>query len=195
LAEAEKTITFGDKMSMDFRTSGATGRTASAPAARPVNGRPAAPAGSHINHSGQKKRKLPTLIVGIVLLIVLVLFGAWFAYQSKNPSYINGGKYQAVFFTNGQVYFGKLEKLDDGYMKLTKVFYLQSKTTATDDSKNPQDAASQKSSDVELIKLGSEIHGPDDEMIISRDQVLFFENLKKDGTVTDSISKYFAQKH
>jgi len=41
-----------------------------------------------------------------------------------------------------------------------------------------------------LIKLGSEIHGPDDEMIVSKDQILFFENLKKDSQVSASIDKY-----
>jgi hypothetical protein len=78
-------------------------------------------------------------------------------------------------------------------MKLTDIFYLQTHNTSAD-SKNPQQTTSQQSNDVQLIKLGSEVHGPDDEMIISKDQVLFFENLKKDGKVTDSISKYLSQK-
>ena len=43
---------------------------------------------------------------------------------------------------------------------------------------------------MQLIKLGSEIHGPDDEMIINKDQVLFFENLKTDSTVAKSIASY-----
>lgn len=31
-------------------------------------------------------------------------------------------------------------------------------------------------------------------MIIGKDQVLFFENLKKDGKVSDSIAKYKSNK-
>lgn len=43
---------------------------------------------------------------------------------------------------------------------------------------------------MQLIKLGDEIHGPEDEMILSKDQVLFYENLKTDGKVAQSIEKY-----
>jgi len=106
---------------------------------------------------------------------------------------IDSNKNQAVFLTNGQVYFGKLHTLNGGYMKLTDIYYLQ--TTAKDTSSSDLQAASgQSSTDVQLIKLGDEIHGPDDEMIISKDQVLFFENLKKDSKVSSSITKYQNQK-
>jgi len=91
--------------------------------------------------------------------------------------------------SNGQVYFGKLSTLNSEYIKLTDIFYLQTK--AADASENPQKTSS--ASDVQLIKLGSEVHGPDDQMIISKDQVLFFENLKADGTVAKSIDKYHKQ--
>ena len=57
-------------------------------------------------------------------------------------------------------------------------------------STNAHIDSTQQSPDVQLVKLGSEIHGPDDAMIINKDQLLFFENLKKDGKVTDSINKY-----
>lgn len=107
-------------------------------------------------------------------------------------AHIDTNKYQAVFFTNGQVYFGKLQKLSGGYFKLNDIYYLQAKADATPEStsENPQETSTNQTSDVELIKLGREVHGPEDEMIISKDQVLFFENLKKDGTVTQSINKF-----
>ena len=102
---------------------------------------------------------------------------------------IDASKYQAVFFTNGQVYFGKLHAFNSDYMKLTDVFYLQTKEAASG-SENPQQTAKNSSNDVQLVKLGNEIHGPADEMIISKDQMLFFENLKSDGKVTNSIGQY-----
>lgn len=147
-------------------------------------------------HNKQKKKvnklKLGAIVAGAVLLLSLA-FGGWLVYQSSTAAHINSGKYQAVFFTNGQVYFGKLQKLNGSYFKLTDVFYLEAKNTDDNNntnSKNPQETSSQQSSDVQLIKLGSEVHGPDDEMIISQEQILFFENLKKDGKVSSSIDQY-----
>lgn len=138
----------------------------------------------------RRKAKLASILAGVVVLLLLLGIGGWL-YASSTAATIDSSKYQAVFFTNGQVYFGKLHQVNSNYLKLTDIFYIQSK-----DSKNPQaTSGSQVSgSDLQLIKLGSEVHGPEDEMIISKDQVLFFENLKKDGTVSTSIDKYSSQK-
>ena len=143
--------------------------------------------GSRSGRRSRSKFSSPKWLT-IALVAVGITFLAWF-FLIKGSSvggYIDGGKYQAVFFTNGQVYFGKLSPLRDGYLKLSEVFYLQSKDADTTD---PQETSNSQTN-VELIKLGSEVHGPDDAMIISRDQVLFFENLKRDGTVSKSIEKY-----
>jgi hypothetical protein len=133
------------------------------------------------------------MIAGAAALgLLLLLLVGWFVYRSSTAANIDTSRYQAVFFTNGQVYFGKLESLNSGYMKLSDIYYLQAQATAKE-SENPQETSS-KSSDVQLIKLGNEVHGPEDEMIISKDQILFFENLKTDGKVSDSIKQYQSQK-
>jgi len=130
----------------------------------------------------------------IVAGAIIVAAGGWFLWSnlSGGGMAIDGSKYQAVFFTNGQVYFGKLQAFNGGYMKLTDIFYLQSKQSGNSkDSGNPQETSSdQSNNNVQLIKLGDEVHGPEDEMIISKDQVLFYENLKADGKVTQSIQKF-----
>lgn len=137
-------------------------------------------------HKESKKRI--TLILAIVAA-VLVLAGLIFGYQAMMGSPIAKDKYQAVFLTNGQVYFGKLQRIGD-YYKLTNVYYLQASQTA-EGSNSPQQAADTKSNGgVQLIKLGNEVHGPEDSMVIDKSQVLFFENLKNDGKVVDSITKY-----
>lgn len=139
----------------------------------------------------KSKMKLAAIIASAVILVALA-FGGWSLYQSSARAHIDESKYQAVFFTNGQVYFGKLRQLSGSYFKLTDVFYVQAAESKEDGSKNPQETSSQPGADVQLIKLGNEVHGPDDAMIISQDQILFFENLKKDGKVSDSIIKYNA---
>lgn len=138
----------------------------------------------------EKSFKKPLIFGGAALVaLAVVVFGAWaFLSGMGSSSGIDGGKYQAVFFTNGQVYFGKLQTFNDDYMKLTDIYYLQTQS-ADADSENPQKTTADKGNPT-LIKLGSEIHGPEDAMIISKDQVLFYENLKTDGKVAQSIEKF-----
>jgi hypothetical protein len=156
-----------------------------------MNSPAVAPKKSRLGHR-IKMNQLIWIIAAILIPVVLVIAG-WMITRTNTGAYIDDNKYQAVFFTNGQVYFGKLKAVNNEYFKLNKVFYLQTKDKTATDSKNPQQTSTD-TTDVELIKLGNEIHGPTDEMIVSKDQVLFFENLKADGTVTKSIEKFNSQK-
>lgn len=140
-----------------------------------------------------KKGSLKWLIWLIVGIVVVggILVGIWLAASSYKQSTtgIDQDKYQAVFLTSGQVYFGKLEIISDDYLQLTDVFYLQQEEATADDIS--QETAA--SGEVQMIKLGDELHGPEDQMVISRTQVLFYENLKDDGTVVQSITQYNSQ--
>lgn len=138
----------------------------------------------------KRKNKLGVIVVAVIVLL-LASVAIWFMF-GKNAVAGNGietDKYQAVFFSNDQIYFGKLSELNSENMRLTNVFYLKNKEQADSKNANPQ----QDASDVELVKLGGEIHGPEDEMIIAKDQILFFENLKSDGTVSKTIQGYQQQ--
>jgi len=135
-----------------------------------------------------RRFKLP-LILAIIVLAAVIGGIAWASTHNKNAgAAIDTSKYQAVFFTNGQVYFGKLSTVNSEYLKLTDIYYLQTQATEGKES-NPQ-ATSNAQSDVQLIKLGEEIHGPEDEMVLSKQQLLFYENLKADGKVAQSIEAY-----
>jgi hypothetical protein len=135
-----------------------------------------------------RRFKLPIIIT---LSVIVLALAAWLASTQlqNSATAIQADKYQAVFFANGQVYFGKLHTFHGGDFKLTDIYYLQTQNATGTDSKNPQQTTTDQNN-VQLIKLGDEIHGPQDEMIISKDQVLFYENLKSDGKVAQSIVKY-----
>ena len=143
----------------------------------------------HRSNSGSDNSSKWLIIAAIsVAVVIIVAVAGWFGWQRLQGSTtgIDASKYQAVFFTNGQVYFGKLHSFTSDYMKLTDIYYLQTQASDTTDSNNPQKTAND-SSNVKLIKLGNEIHGPEDEMIVAKSQVLFYENLKSDGSVAKSI--------
>lgn len=138
-----------------------------------------------------KKRGVRFAITSIVAVVLLaaVVAGGLFVVKSTFGSAIESGKYQAVFLTSGQVYFGKLKNASGEYLNLTDVFYIQA---STDTEENIQNAGNDdESSDLQLVKLGNEIHGPEDKMLINKDQVLFFENLKTDGKISETIKQYY----
>ena len=139
----------------------------------------------------EKSRKRFILPIIVALLVIILAIAGWLLWQkSQNTGMaIDSSKYQAVFFTNGQVYFGKLQQFNGEYLKMTDIYYLQTQSDKETDSKNPQQTSNDQSN-VQLIKLGDEVHGPEDQMMISKDQVLFYENLKTDGKVAQSIEQY-----
>lgn len=122
------------------------------------------------------------LLFSGTILVVAVLFFINFGSPSHENKYVAKNDYQAVFInvtgvTAGAVYFGHITDLSDDFIRLNNVFYIQ----------KPSDT----SKDANLIKLGCEIHGPEDEMVINRDQVFFWENLKPSGEVTKKIAEWY----
>lgn len=134
------------------------------------------------------KKKYIFYSIGIIIAVALAVIIGLLFFQSRLSNHISSDRYQAVFLSNGQVYFGKLNKLNGSYFKLKDVFYLQ---TTTKDSSDTVQNASNQADGVHLVKLGNEIHGPEDEMIIDKTQILFIENIKKDGKVTSAITQYY----
>lgn len=147
-----------------------------------------------VSHRQPKKQKsanklLLTLVIGAVIAVVGL--ATWLLASMNSAASapgVDANKYQAVFLNNGQVYFGKLVQVNGQYLKLTKVFYIQDSTTdATSTEKSDEQTTT---GDKKLIKLGKEVHGPEDAMIINRDQVTMYENLKSDSEVTKLITQY-----
>lgn len=188
---------FGGQRSTGNRTGGAgvrrepaPARTASAETAHreePVVHRTGTTHHSTSTKQPKQAKSLKWVIAAIVVFAVLA--GGWFAWQKITADDgIDNSKYQAVFFTNGQVYFGKLAVLSGGQFKLTNVFYVQSQDDTKTEKAEGEVATNQNN--MQLIKMGNEVHGPEDAMIINRDQVLFYENLKADGKVAKTIAEY-----
>lgn len=144
----------------------------SAPQARRGNGR---------GGVGSKK----TLILGVVgLLVALGLVFAFFAWQTGIGA-IKRDRYQAVFLTNGQVYFGKISSMSGESVVLKDIYYLQQAA----DVQKQEDKENAAQNQLTLAKLGKELHGPEDVMYIERSQVLFWENLTNESQVVKTIDQ------
>ena len=121
-----------------------------------------------------------------LLTFVLVLGLIFFSNGSNEADAIQQDKYQAIFLDSqdGQVYFGKMGVYNKDMYVLTDIYYVR-----VENPIQPQGTEAQQPN-ISLAKLGSELHGPQDVMYISRDKVLYWENLKDDGQVVTAISNF-----
>jgi len=137
----------------------------------------------------------PVKLLAIALTVAALTFTVFYASRAVSAITADAGikskQYQAVFLTNGQVYFGKVSHVDSSYVKITDIYYLQVQQTVQPDAN--KNSTSNNNQQVSLAKLGGELHGPEDVMYVSRQQVLFWENLKDDGKVAKAIKDYKAQ--
>lgn len=128
--------------------------------------------------------------LGVLLVAIAVAVAVFYGLRYVGVTGTQTEGYQAVFLTNGQVYFGKISSMTATDVTLEDIYYLQVQ------QQNIQPPAEQQGQQpqLSLVKLGNELHGPQDKMIINRDHVLFWENLKDDGRVVKAISDHKAGK-
>lgn len=159
---------------------------------------PVAP-GINVKHSSNHKKSdsdngkwtrvglfagLLAIVILFVALIVLIAANNSNTGDTSEANYIKTSKMQAVFLNTGQVYFGNITTLNDNYLVLTNIFYLQTASGSSSSS------STSSNSNVTLVKLGCELHRPYDQMVIERSQVTFWENLQSDGQVATAVATY-----
>jgi hypothetical protein len=167
---------------MDVRQSQQPSRLAEQSASRPA-------ATSH--HGKVEFGPVKLLVMLWIALSIIALVGIGYRTMGAVTSDVKSNEYQVVFLSNDQFYFGKLTRVNAQTMKLTDIYYLQVQqqvqpSTTSTTSTTPQQ--------VQLVKLGNELHGPEDAMYINRQSVLFWENLKNDGKVAKAIAADKAKK-
>ena len=124
------------------------------------------------------------LLFSLTLLTLAVIGMIMMFKQNDEERFVAKDKMQAVFLNGGQVYFGKIRELNNKYVGVTDIYYLRvNQQVQPKEGENAQQ-------DISLVKLGCELHGPTDQMLINRDQVVFWENLKTDGQVAKAVEAY-----
>lgn len=150
-------------------------------------------AGGHPGHSrrskGQRWFKITSIVLlfsATLLIVAVVLYTAFIGKPTNEGKFVDTSKYQAVFLNGGQVYFGHIKTLNNRYLRVTDIWYLRVNQTV-------QPNGQTQNSNPELVPLGCELHRPQNEMVINREQIIFWENLKddsSDATVPGAIKKY-----
>jgi hypothetical protein len=117
----------------------------------------------------RRRRRYVFLLVGLAGGIVIgLLAGLILAGPSRPPQAAAGGaaittRYQAVTLTSGQVFVGRLEKLDSPFPVLSDIYTLQSK---------PGEGGKTVES---LVKRGAD---EPDTLILNADHILFVEPVR-----------------
>lgn len=121
-----------------------------------------------------------TSIITIVLLCAVIVGGAYM-FMNEQKVLVKGdeGEYFAFFLTTGQVYFGQLADANDTYQKIINVHYLQAPVLEEGISLE----------DVTLIRLGNELHQPEDEIYLSKRQILLVQKLSDESRVLEAIKE------
>jgi len=97
-------------------------------------------------------------------------------------------KWEAVFLSNGQIYFGNVTSRSAKTLILEDVYYLQ---VASQDLQQTEDQKTETPlQNFSLVKLGNELHKPKDRMNINMEYVLFTEELEASSEIIKSIQRY-----
>ena len=88
-------------------------------------------------------------------------------------------KYQVVYLTNGQAYFGKLQNIHGDFLVMKSAYIPQ--------SVNNSDTSAAESSQTTLLRVTDQLYGPEDSIAIKSSQVAFWQNLRDDSKVTQAI--------
>ncbi len=129
------------------------------------------------------------LLFAATILVVALLWTIVLGSPATQSKHVDTSKMQAVFLNGGQVYFGHINDLNNDYMRVRDIYYLRVNQQVQPDQADAQASAN----DISLVKLGCELHGPTDEMVINSEQVVFWENLKDDGQVAKAVAEYKKQ--
>lgn len=90
-------------------------------------------------------------------------------------------EYQALLLSNGLAYYGKVRELNDQFLEMDDVYYVQTGV----------EAKTKKQTSI-LQKRGKEWHAPD-HMSINLDHVVFIEPVNPDSDVAKLITQSKAQ--
>lgn len=123
-------------------------------------------------------------VIGVGIIVIAIIAAGTVFYLNTRSQTGMGGARQAVFLTNGQVYFGHVQNPDKAIVRMKNIYYLK-----TQDLLNDSQSTDEKKK-ISLVKLGNELHGPTDEMLINRDQILFIESMRDDSKINDAINKF-----
>lgn len=160
-------------------------------AARPEESAAPQPAAQRVKPAPAKSvatgKRPVNVILAILLILALGVIGWLVAPKLTGGLEFDTDKYQAVAVSDGQIYFGKVTPVDADHIRLTDAYYLQAEMTET--TAATEETAPAQPGNVRLIKLSNKIYGPEDGIVLSKSQIVSYENLASDGQVAEWLKE------
>ncbi len=133
-------------------------------------------------------RRMAHLAYACACLSLILVFAQFSLYSLHYNRIFSDDSISAVTLTNGQTYFGVMEKFGPHTVVLFSVYYLQAGDQAADTT-----AEATTESNLKLIKLADDFHQPNDYLVINRDQILFWQHLEASSPILEAMQEYATQ--
>jgi hypothetical protein len=114
------------------------------------------------------------IFAALLLCVAVFALVRWWDFGLPGSS----AKYQAVFLSNGQTYFGHYINRLGPYVKIESAYYIQQSSQGEDQQAQPK-----------LVRRGSELHAPYPYVLIPKSSILFVEDLLPDSPVAQFMDK------
>lgn len=124
------------------------------------------------------------VFTGKIVLAALILVGTFFLVDWWDFAMPSGGaRYQAVFLSNGQTYFGHFIDRLGPYAKIDNAFYIQQ--IPSQDEQTPAES--------KIVRRGTELHQPTAFVLVPKSSILFTEDLRDDSPVAQFMDRELAK--
>ena len=133
-----------------------------------------------------KKGIIVFLVLIFVLIFIFISISFWQNGTVRNviQTFKFKDTYQAIFLSNGQVYFGKISEITNKYVILNKPFFIK----VEQKQENLEEISDQP--ELKLISIKDEFHKPKDYMIIEKSSIILIEELDSSSQIVDIIGNY-----
>lgn len=136
------------------------------------------------------------IFLGVFVFMIIVALDQSYKFTSAFRNDIQTkSKWQAVFLSNDQVYFGHLSqyginywRLDNAhYIKVTKVPVAPAVPQDPKAKTNPQDQQPQFENHTSLVKLSDDMHEPENTLYIPKENILFWQDLQNSSSIAQTL--------
>ncbi len=144
--------------------------------------------GTEPKHTTGKGRAVKVVLIILVFMVIVAFIGIslWQdgTFRNISQSIRFKSSYQAIFLSNGQLYFGKITEITNEYIMMDSPHFLQL-------AQEPgEQVEPEVQPEMKLISIKDEFHKPKDFVMIEKSSVIFIEELRDVSQIADAIENF-----